>query len=96
MAQVTAIASEPSAALAGGVSPARRSARLAHDERVGREHFSAQPRSTTLPGSATDSPNCCRCRLPIKQSMLEINDSEVRLKVIAQFLVKQGVLIEAR
>jgi len=30
--------------------------------------------------------------LPIKQSMLEINDSEVRLKVLAQFLQQQGLL----
>ena len=30
--------------------------------------------------------------LPIKQSMLEINDCEVRLKVIAQFLKEQKVL----
>jgi hypothetical protein len=30
--------------------------------------------------------------LPIKQSMLEINDSEVRLKVIAQFLKEQEIL----
>jgi Lon protease-like protein len=30
--------------------------------------------------------------LPIKQSMLEINDSEVRLKVLAQFLKQQGLI----
>ena len=30
--------------------------------------------------------------LPIKQSMLEINDSEVRLKALAQFLKQQGLL----
>ena len=30
--------------------------------------------------------------LPIKQTMLEINDSAVRLKVLAQFLQHQGLL----
>jgi Lon protease-like protein len=30
--------------------------------------------------------------LPIKQSMLEINDSLVRLKVLAQFLKQQGLV----
>ena len=30
--------------------------------------------------------------LPIKQSMLEINDSEVRLKVLAQFLKQQELI----
>ncbi len=30
--------------------------------------------------------------LPIKQTMLEINDSEVRLKVLAQFLEHQGLI----
>jgi hypothetical protein len=30
--------------------------------------------------------------LPIKQSMLEINDSVVRLKVLAQFLKQQGLV----
>ena len=30
--------------------------------------------------------------LPIKQSMLEINDAAVRLKVLGKFLVQQGLL----
>ena len=30
--------------------------------------------------------------LPIKQSMLEINDADMRLKVLQKFLAKQGVI----
>jgi len=30
--------------------------------------------------------------LHIKQSMLEINDADVRLKVLQQFLVQQGLI----
>jgi hypothetical protein len=30
--------------------------------------------------------------MAIKQSMLEINDSQIRLKVLAQFLTQQAVL----
>jgi Lon protease-like protein len=59
--------------------------------RVGREHFA---------GEALDDASWVGYRLAellplpanIKQSMLEINDSEVRLTAIAQFLKQQDLL----
>jgi hypothetical protein len=61
-------------------------------ERVGRENFAGEP--------ALDDASWVGYRLAellplpatIKQSMLEINDSEVRLKAIAQFLKQQNLL----
>lgn len=60
--------------------------------RVGRENFAGEP--------ALDDASWVSYRLAellplpptIKQSMLEINDSEVRLKAIAQFLKQQNLL----
>ena len=61
-------------------------------ERVGADHFTADRRY--------DDPNWVSYRLAeilpiklsVKQKLLEVNDSEVRLRVIAEFLRLQGML----
>jgi Lon protease-like protein len=61
-------------------------------ERVGADHFSA--------ARHFDDPNWVSYRLAeilpiklsVKQKLLEVNDSEVRLRVIAEFLKQQGVM----
>ena len=61
-------------------------------ERVGTEHFTADRHF--------DDPNWISYRLAeilpiklsVKQKLLEVNDSEVRLRVIAEFLKLQGII----
>lgn len=91
MAQVTAIASEPRAALDESHRPLVELLDLLMT-RVGREHFSAQPALDDASWVGYRLAELLPLPLAIKQTMLEINDSEVRLKVIAQFLREQGVL----
>jgi uncharacterized protein len=61
-------------------------------ERVGRENFAATPAITDASWVGYRLAEMLPLPLPIKQSMLEINDCEVRLKVLAQFLKEQKVL----
>jgi hypothetical protein len=91
MAQVTAIASEPRAVLDESHRPLVELLDLLMT-RVGREHFSAQPALDDASWVGYRLAELLPLPLAIKQTMLEINDSEVRLKVIAQFLREQGVL----
>mgnify|MGYP000455671856 CR=1 FL=1 len=61
-------------------------------ERVGRENFAATPAPADASWVGYRLAEMLPLPLPIKQSMLEINDSEVRLKVIAQFLKDKEIL----
>src|SRR4030081_2189847 len=60
--------------------------------RVGRENFASELALSDASWVGYRLAELLPLPLPIKQTMLEINDSEVRLKVIAQFLKEQGVL----
>ncbi len=90
VAQVTFLPPEPAVTLAEEFAPLAGLLELMID-RAGPENFSAQ---------ALDDASWVGYRLAellplplaIKQSMLEINDSVVRLKVLAQFLKQQGLV----
>jgi hypothetical protein len=60
--------------------------------RVGKENFPAEQALGDASWVGYRLAEILPLPLAIKQSMLEINDSEVRLKVIAQFLEQQGLL----
>ena len=61
-------------------------------DRVGRENFAGTPATGDASWVGYRLAEMLPLPLPIKQTMLEINDCEVRLKVIAQFLKEQEVL----
>jgi uncharacterized protein len=89
--EVTAIADEPAVALPGVYRPLAELLLLL-TKRIGAEHFP--------PTHAFDDASWVGYRLAellplplgIKQSMLEINDSEVRLSVLSKFLRQQGLI----
>jgi Lon protease-like protein len=91
LAQATSILPEPKVSLPEIHQPLAGLLELMIN-RVGREHFAGEP--------ALDDASWVGYRLAellplpatIKQSMLEINDSEVRLTAIAQFLKQQDLL----
>ena len=89
--QVTAIAPEPQLALPESHQPLARLLELMID-RLGREHFPA----TLALGDASwvgyRLAELLPLPLSIKQSMLEINDCEVRLEALARFLRQQKLL----
>lgn len=60
--------------------------------RVGKENFPAQLMLADASWVGYRLAEILPLPLPIKQTMLEINDSEVRLKVLAQFLQHQGLI----
>jgi len=90
VAQVTFLPPEPAVTLPEEFAPLAGLLELMID-RAGPENFSAQ---------ALDDASWVGYRLAellplplaIKQSMLEVNDSVVRLKVLAQFLKQQGLI----
>lgn len=89
--QVTSIAPEPELALPEVYQPlAALLERLVN--RVGRENFASEPALGDASWVGYRLAELLPLPLPIKQSMLEINDSQVRLKVLAQFLKQQGLL----
>jgi Lon protease-like protein len=61
-------------------------------DRVGRENFATAPRPMDASWVGYRLAEMLPLPLPIKQSMLEINDCDVRLKVIAQFLKEKEIL----
>jgi Lon protease-like protein len=89
--EVTAIADEPAVALSDVHRPLAQLLQVL-TERIGPDHFA--------PTRAFDDASWVGYRLaellplplPIKQSMLEINDSEVRLSVLSRFLRQQGLI----
>jgi Lon protease-like protein len=89
--QVIALAFEPTVALPDTF---KRLADLLEllINRVGKENFPAELVLDDASWVGYRLAEILPLPLPIKQSMLEINDSEVRLKVLAQFLKQQGLI----
>jgi hypothetical protein len=88
---VTALAPEPSLALPESYVPLSKLLELLIG-RVGRENFPADLALGDASWVGYRLAELLPLPLHIKQSMLEINDCEVRLKVLAQFLRQQGLL----
>jgi uncharacterized protein len=89
--QVTPLASEPALALPEAFQPLASLLELLIN-RVGKENFPAELALGDASWVSYRLAEILPLPLPIKQSMLEINDSEIRLKVLAQFLKQQGLL----
>jgi Lon protease-like protein len=89
--QVTPLAHEPALALPDAFQPLASLLELLIN-RVGKENFPAELALTDASWVSYRLAEILPLPLPIKQSMLEINDSEIRLKVLAQFLTQQGLL----
>jgi uncharacterized protein len=90
VAQVMHLPSEPTVALPDHFTPLADLLELMIN-RAGPEHFSALALSDAS-WVGYRLTELLPLPLPIKQSMLEINDSLVRLKVLAQFLKQQGLV----
>ena len=89
--QVTPLAPEPALALPSAYQSLASLLELLIN-RVGKENF---PTELALGDASWVSYRLAEILplpLPIKQTMLEINDSEIRLKVLAQFLKQQGLI----
>jgi Lon protease-like protein len=91
VAQVTPLPPEPAVKLPEAFAPLASLLELMID-RAGPENFSAQPALNDASWVGYRLAELLPLPLPIKQSMLEINDSVVRLKVLAQFLKQQGLV----
>lgn len=61
-------------------------------ERVGAEHFNSERRFDDANWVSYRLAEILPIKLGVKQKLLEVNDSEVRLRVIAEFLRLQGML----
>ncbi len=90
VAQVTPLPSEPEVELPEHFAPLASLLDLMIN-RAGPEHFST-PALNDASWVGYRLAELLPLPLPIKQSMLEINDSLVRLKVLAQFLKQQGLV----
>jgi Lon protease-like protein len=88
---VTAIPDEPAVALAAEFEPLARLLELIAT-RVGPQNFPAERNYEDASWVGYRLAELLPLPLTIKQSMLEINDAGVRLKVLQQFLAQQGVL----
>jgi uncharacterized protein len=91
VAQVTPLPPEPAVKLPEAFAPLASLLELMIN-RAGPENFSAQPALNDASWVGYRLAELLPLPLPIKQSMLEINDSVVRLKVLAQFLKQQGLV----
>jgi Lon protease-like protein len=89
--EVVPIAAEPRVALTAAQAPLRSLLELAAS-RVGPEHFPAERDFDDASFVGYRLAELLPLPLPIKQSMLEINDAGVRLTVLQKFLHEQGVL----
>ena len=90
--EVTTIADEPRHPLPEAYAPLAQTARADRDARRAAELSRRNATTTTRRGSAIGSPSCCRCRCRSSRRMLEINDADVRLTVLQQFLERQGLI----
>lgn len=88
---VTAIADEPALALPAEFQSLARLLELIAT-RVGPQNFPAERNYEDASWVGYRLAELLPLPLTIKQSMLEINDAGVRLKVLQQFLAQQGVL----
>ena len=91
VAQVTPLPPEPAVKLPEAFAPLASLLELMI-KRAGPENFSAQPALNDASWVGYRLAELLPLPLAIKQSMLEINDSVVRLKVLAQFLKQQGLV----
>jgi Lon protease-like protein len=89
--QVTALAPEPTQAISEIYLPLSNLLELLIN-RVGRGNFPAELALGDASWVSYRLAELLPLPLNIKQSMLEVNDCEVRLKVLAQFLKQQGLL----
>ena len=91
VAQVTLLPPEPALKLPEAFAPLASLLELMID-RAGPENFAAQLALDDASWVGYRLAELLPLPLAIKQSMLEINDSVVRLKVLAQFLKQQGLV----
>jgi Lon protease-like protein len=91
VAQVTPLPVEPAVKLPEAFAPLAGLLELMIS-RAGRENFSAELALDDASWVGYRLAELLPLPLAIKQSMLEINDSVVRLKVLAQFLKQQGLV----
>jgi Lon protease-like protein len=91
VAQITLLPPEPAVKLPEAFAPLAGLLELMID-RAGRENFSAQLALDDASWVGYRLAELLPLPLAIKQSMLEVNDSVVRLKVLAQFLKQQGLV----
>jgi len=89
--QVTDIAPEPALSLPDGFQPLAKLLEVLV-ERIGRENFPDDLAFGDASWVGYRLAELLPLPLSIKQSMLEINDAQVRLATLAQFLKKQGLL----
>ena len=89
--EVTAIAPEARVPLADGYAPLARLLELIAS-RVGPQNFPAERDYGDASWVGYRLAELLPLPLSIKQSMLEINDADVRLKVLQQFLTQQGLI----
>jgi uncharacterized protein len=89
--QVTALAPEPAVELPQAFNRLAALLELLIN-RVGKENFNADLQLADASWVSYRLAEILPLPLAIKQTMLEINDSEVRLKVLAQFLTQQGLI----
>ncbi len=89
--QVTPIATEPQLTLAPGFAPLASLLELIAS-RVGPQNFPAEHEYDDASWVGYRLAELLPLPLHIKQSMLEINDAEVRLKVLQTFLSQQGLI----
>jgi Lon protease-like protein len=90
-AQVLPLSPEPSTKLPEQFEPLAKFLELLIS-RVGKENFAADPQLDDASWVGYRLAELLPLPLGIKQTMLEINDSEVRLKALDQFLRQQGLL----
>lgn len=91
VAEVMTIAGEPQHPLPGIHAPLARLLEVIA-ARIGRQNFPAQAHYDDASWVGYRLAELLPLPLPIKQSMLEINDADVRLGVLKQFLERQGLL----
>ena len=91
VADVTMIATEPAVALASAFAPLAQLLELLAN-RIGPQHFPAAHAFDDASWVGYRLAELLPLPLSAKQSMLEINDSEVRLQALRKFLAQQGVL----
>ncbi len=89
--EVVPIPAEPRVPLSGAQAPLRRLLELVAT-RVGSEHFPAERDFDDASFVGYRLAELLPLPLPVKQSMLEINDAGVRLSVLQKFLLDHGVL----
>jgi len=91
LGEVTTLPAEPVVALSDTYRPLAQLLDLLA-ERIGRQHFPEPRRRDDASWVGYRLAELMPLPLSVKQSMLEINDAEVRLSVLRRFLQQQGLL----